>query len=201
MRRKRAFIRRTAIGLSLTGALASGLLWRISLKMDLACELITISHVSIFVEVVDGYMEPILITSGDPAELEEFADFFRRRTFMQLRVDLPFMRDDANRGCLPWPYQEPFSLRRFLRSRFALHHLGMETLHYRRVVFPLWAPFFLCLFLPAVWFMWFIGRSVRRHRRRRRDLCPNCGYNLTGNTSGVCPECGEPIEHVRGTIK
>lgn len=22
------------------------------------------------------------------------------------------------------------------------------------------------------------------------DLCDNCGYNLTGNTSGICPECG-----------
>ena len=24
-------------------------------------------------------------------------------------------------------------------------------------------------------------------------LCPQCGYNLTGNESGVCPECGQPI--------
>ena len=22
--------------------------------------------------------------------------------------------------------------------------------------------------------------------------CQKCGYNLTGNVSGVCPECGEP---------
>ncbi len=21
-------------------------------------------------------------------------------------------------------------------------------------------------------------------------ICTNCGYNLTGNTSGICPECG-----------
>ncbi len=27
-------------------------------------------------------------------------------------------------------------------------------------------------------------------RRRKRGLCLTCGYNLTGNTSGVCPECG-----------
>ena len=24
-------------------------------------------------------------------------------------------------------------------------------------------------------------------------LCRKCGYNLTGNVSGVCPECGTPI--------
>ncbi len=23
--------------------------------------------------------------------------------------------------------------------------------------------------------------------------CRKCGYNLTGNESGICPECGEPI--------
>jgi len=23
-------------------------------------------------------------------------------------------------------------------------------------------------------------------------ICRNCGYNLTGNTSGICPECGAP---------
>lgn len=27
-------------------------------------------------------------------------------------------------------------------------------------------------------------------RRRRRGLCLGCGYDLTGNVSGVCPECG-----------
>ncbi|HEY8747953.1 MAG TPA: hypothetical protein VIM11_08265 [Tepidisphaeraceae bacterium] len=25
--------------------------------------------------------------------------------------------------------------------------------------------------------------------------CPRCSYNLTGNTSGVCPECGRAIAH------
>jgi hypothetical protein len=25
-------------------------------------------------------------------------------------------------------------------------------------------------------------------------VCLNCGYNLTGNVSGVCPECGEPVD-------
>ena len=24
--------------------------------------------------------------------------------------------------------------------------------------------------------------------------CQKCGYNLTGNVSGICPECGEPCE-------
>jgi drug/metabolite transporter (DMT)-like permease len=28
-------------------------------------------------------------------------------------------------------------------------------------------------------------------------LCQACGYNLRGNTSGRCPECGTACEHVR----
>lgn len=27
-----------------------------------------------------------------------------------------------------------------------------------------------------------------------RGCCPGCGYNLTGNVSGICPECGKAIE-------
>jgi len=30
--------------------------------------------------------------------------------------------------------------------------------------------------------------------RRQLGLCVRCGYDLTGNVSGVCPECGTPIE-------
>lgn len=42
-------------------------------------------------------------------------------------------------------------------------------------------------------------RAVRQfHRNLRRirlaqGICHMCGYNLTGNVSGVCPECGEPV--------
>jgi uncharacterized RDD family membrane protein YckC len=31
----------------------------------------------------------------------------------------------------------------------------------------------------------------------RGFLCTGCGYNLTGNVSGICPECGTPVP--RGT--
>ena len=29
-------------------------------------------------------------------------------------------------------------------------------------------------------------------RRYRKGCCQKCGYNLTGNVSGTCPECGTP---------
>lgn len=28
---------------------------------------------------------------------------------------------------------------------------------------------------------------------RGKPICTNCGYNLTGNTSGTCPECGASV--------
>lgn len=36
----------------------------------------------------------------------------------------------------------------------------------------------------------FIRGPLRRWHRRRRGGCAKCGYDLTGNTSGACPECG-----------
>jgi hypothetical protein len=32
-----------------------------------------------------------------------------------------------------------------------------------------------------------------RSRRMKENLCLTCGYNLTGNLSGTCPECGTQI--------
>ena len=34
--------------------------------------------------------------------------------------------------------------------------------------------------------------AIRRDRRKR-GLCIRCGYDLTGNVSGACPECGENL--------
>ena len=51
---------------------------------------------------------------------------------------------------------------------------------------PLWMPF-LALGVPS-FIVW------RRTRRPRAGHCVNCGYDLTGNTSGVCPECGTEVE-------
>ena len=36
-------------------------------------------------------------------------------------------------------------------------------------------------------------RRMEQRRRRQLGLCLNCGYNLTGNVSGICPECGQPV--------
>jgi hypothetical protein len=61
----------------------------------------------------------------------------------------------------------------------------------RQCIVPLWflAAAFAVLPTRAVAIRFL---SVRR-RRMDAGLCPTCSYNLTDNTSGVCPECGLPV--------
>ena len=55
-----------------------------------------------------------------------------------------------------------------------------------RVDLPLWLPF-LILLVPTL-LLW------RRDRRKPHPgFCPRCDYDLTGNTTGRCPECGLDI--------
>ena len=60
----------------------------------------------------------------------------------------------------------------------------------RALGIPLWMPFTLFAAYPVIAF---IRGPLRRYRRRKRGRCIHCGYNLTGNVTGVCSECGEPI--------
>lgn len=54
----------------------------------------------------------------------------------------------------------------------------------------IWVPLAITTLLATYPTIVFIHGSLRRRRRRRKGLCAQCGYNLTGNVSGVCPECG-----------
>jgi len=43
--------------------------------------------------------------------------------------------------------------------------------------------------LPAIWF-------IKWHRPRKLAMiskCVSCGYDLTNNETGACPECNAPI--------
>jgi hypothetical protein len=52
----------------------------------------------------------------------------------------------------------------------------------------------LLLLTPAV--VALAGR-IRRRTRHAKGLCARCGYDLRGNVSGVCPECGAAASPVR----
>ena len=56
---------------------------------------------------------------------------------------------------------------------------------------PLWMPL-TAIGIPTA-ILW------HRDRRPRKGHCPHCGYNLTGNESGVCPECSTPVPNREAT--
>jgi len=56
------------------------------------------------------------------------------------------------------------------------------------------APAWVMPSIIAVYPLIVAASVVMKHRARlRAGCCHRCGYNLTGNTSGVCPECGTPV--------
>ncbi len=106
----------------------------------------------------------------------------------------PLPYPEGRRGWEVSRYSQPWQ---FWNRRYALlpsvisldDTIGMNGKLFRRsvtaVLIPFWVPFVLAASLTA--FLWW--------RDRRPPLpghCP-CGYDLTGNESGTCPECGRGI--------
>jgi hypothetical protein len=58
------------------------------------------------------------------------------------------------------------------------------SLSFQFVSISLWIPF-LIVASPTTILL------LRRGRPNPPGHCSTCGYDLTGNTSGVCPECGD----------
>jgi hypothetical protein len=60
--------------------------------------------------------------------------------------------------------------------------------------FPLVVPHWFWVAVLLTLTSWLAyGRNSKRYRRRH-NLCLACGYDLTGNVSGRCSECGMAIE-------
>ena len=58
------------------------------------------------------------------------------------------------------------------------------------VFVPYWCVLLVTLPLPASR----LFRRCRSARRRKLNSCIGCGYDLRGNISGICPECGRTIQ-------
>ena len=71
--------------------------------------------------------------------------------------------------------------REWYTYRAYLHRSSSERTS--EVYIPIWMPFLLTA-VPTAIIFW------RDRRRIPAHCCQGCGYDLTGNTSGVCPECG-----------
>lgn len=95
-------------------------------------------------------------------------------------------------------YKEGLDLRTGISPLFMLNlHHGSASFEYGRhpttttiTDIPIWIIFLIFTTYPTVVFI--LG-PLCRWRRRRMGMCLSCGYDLTGNESGTCPECGIEI--------
>lgn len=95
-----------------------------------------------------------------------------------------------------------FAISPFWNERLSLwpHLLGAqfpdtnENMGIHSVITPLWLPFAICAAPAAILFH-------RDRRLNRIGHCRKCNYNLTGNTGGICSECGTPITLLRCTMR
>jgi hypothetical protein len=81
---------------------------------------------------------------------------------------------------------------RFLGLRLAYGDLGTlvpRPMPFWSVRLPYWLIFVLSA-LPAFLGSRQVFNRLVRNRRIGRSLCVHCAYELTGNISGRCPECG-----------
>jgi hypothetical protein len=56
------------------------------------------------------------------------------------------------------------------------------------IVFPIAVQAAVAAVVPEIWLV------IRGRKRSAGDRCRECSYDLTGNVSGVCPECGSRID-------
>ena len=86
-----------------------------------------------------------------------------------------------------WHTEKPHRITVFwrpsLQREIALGQ-GLPPLLHSRL--PLWIPFLIVAIPTAILF-------YQDRRRPGPGCCQACAYDLTGNTSGRCPECGKGV--------
>ena len=103
------------------------------------------------------------------------------------RFDLPHLPRGVRVQVFDVPAELPWN------ERFGLIWPSGFNIHgtLSQFVVPLWICF-VAAALPSLW-MW---RRAERHSRV--GMCRTCGYNLKGNVSDRCSECGTPIDRRAG---
>jgi len=97
--------------------------------------------------------------------------------------------DFDNRVVNEFPHsQRGFSVHPRTPRRFGLTLPKSGTVEPSSYLYiPLWMPLFVIAIPTTI--LWY------RHRNRLiPGHCQKCRYNLTGNESGICPECGTKIQ-------
>ena len=88
------------------------------------------------------------------------------------------MNDAGDLSHLDYGFLMPFKFKVVRSARDRPDDLGLFI--------PLWLPFGIAVIPTAI--LW-----SRDRRSVKTGHCPDCGYNLTGNESGICPECAAAV--------
>jgi hypothetical protein len=141
----------------------------------LACALLVAGGISVFYYICWTYpvgtSQYTLIISGGRAWFE-----ITYRTDVRSAINSP-------------QYSEPsFYFGRVVQPAVVLvPKLELATTHFA-LGLPMWVPLLIASY--------FAIQAERQYRRQeaKRGCCIRCGYDLTGNVSGRCPECGNAVD-------
>lgn len=171
MRRTRRYL--------LLGATLAWTSWGVSLVIDFRLPLLT-KDVGTCVEIYGGAVS------------------YRRMEFTSHIVDAPHLQDVYS-----LLLTRMFPKRTVYWSSLNEQHRWLPEIGRKSAMWPAYdgpqlpytsTSLVLPLWLPAVLLSAAAGLFAYRSRTRlQAGCCRRCSYNLTGNTSGICPECGTPV--------
>ena len=175
---------RKVIILGLTAAAFVTLSFHVlSYSYGFSCAVCPTRHSWINASIFPGKLHIFRMRSGNVAAIQRWQQIWQKKWPGQRGSEI-LWRDHLHivsvaRIALPaWVGEEHFVFVRTLPN----DPRGTTT-----IMFPLSLPALAFAAYPSV----VLVRSLQR--RRRKGCCGICDYNLTGNTSGICPECGTDV--------
>jgi hypothetical protein len=201
---------------ALLAAVVCGGLWGLAAGTNYAALVWARDGISIDTEILYGFPRVFVTAFGDPEEMRREvlradggAVFAQRLAALEAGAELVGDRSVimVSNGytllmyqeCDHWPLVRPgrpgdmealdwkFGLLRYSKW-------GLDTVVFTSFSVPSWLPVVVLAPYPLLRFaLWCRARWIRV-RRQRRGACLDCGYDLTGNVSGTCPECGRVVD-------
>ncbi len=141
-----------------------------------------LSNLRVYVHFAGGLVRVYCLRCDQPFVLEESLGY----------VNMSVRLADSNRSFYRYYHAPAGSLPPYawLSNKWqARNDPTAPTLHFFGFRTWIWLPVLLLLIHPIL----AAARDRIARHRRRAGCCAACGYDLTGNESGVCPECGEDV--------